>query len=324
MNARAPVTVSTGTSRGFPTITHPNDQDLHLIVQHRAGATIRLETDESAYGGELSGDGSSRLTVPANALMHRIGRMDIELQVDGRPSPLTLDLLAPSEQAARVRQMVNVLVRTSLALLVMPRTQHRLEPEGGGDRDRVQNLEEASRLLSEAAQLLAANPPTRVSEEEAETPPGAYLSAAILGAMIQQPYAMRPATPGRGTLPIRGRHYTATGVRAEIPSEVTDTPANRFVHGVGLILERLAHETLADLAGEHHALADTETPIGGYVSIRQLTISHTIEATRARVEAVETKSRYHNTLFKAARFSLTYLKILSLNVNIIGSCFIKL
>jgi hypothetical protein len=287
MSARVPITITSGTARGPQTVTHPNDRDLHLVVHHPAGSSVRLETDDSAYSGEPNGDGTSQLTVPASALMHRIGRMDTELQVNGRPCSITLDLLAPPGQAEQVRELVNELVRTPLALLAMPRIDRRLEPNGEGEPDRVQNLTESSRLLSEAAQLLASNPPTRVDEVEAEISPGTRLSAAILEAIIQQPYAMQPATPGLDTLPIRGRHYTALGVRASAPSEDTDTPANRFVHGVSLALERLAHETLADLAGEHQALADTTTPIAGYVTIRQLTITQAVEAARARVAAVQ-------------------------------------
>lgn len=287
MSRRPPVILTPGHGRGHNPITHPNDQDLNLDVPHAAGASVRVQTDESAYPGGRISDTLSRVTLPAQALGDRIGRMDLELEVAGRATPLVLDLLARPEQAEDVRELVASLVRTPLALLAMPRTRSALEPDGDGERDRVENLKEASRLYSEAAQLLAANPPTRVSETEAETPPGARLTAAILHALTHQPYALQPATPGAHTLPIRGRHYTAGGVTAPLPTEDTDTPANRFAHGVGLALERLAHETLAELRGEQHALADHAAPIDGYVSIRQLTRTQAASAARARIQALE-------------------------------------
>lgn len=287
MTPAATLTIAPGSHRAPGAITHPNDQDLHLDVRHPPGASVRLETDESAYAGTPIEDGLSRVTIPTEKLRYSIGRMDAELHADGHAMVITLDLLAPPRQAAQVRELVAALVRTPLALLAMPRTHHELEPGGEGERDRVENLKEASRLYSEASQLLAANPPTRVNEIEAETPPGARLTAAIVNAITHQPYALQPATPGPHTLPIRGRHYTPGGVVAAVSTEDTDTPANRFTHGVGFALERLAHEVRSELAREHAALSDTSAPVDGYVTIRQLTRTQAAEATRARLQAVE-------------------------------------
>lgn len=287
MKHRPPITLAPGHGRGHNPIIHPNDQDLLLDVPHASGASVRIETEESAYIGERVSNTLSRVTLPTQALKDRIGRMDLELQVAGRATRLVLDLLARPERTEEVRELVDALVRTPLALLAMPRTQSALEPGGEGERDRVENLKEASRLYSEASQLLAANPPTRVSETEAETTPGARLTAAILQAITHQPYALQPSTPSVHTLPIRGRHYTAGGVTAPVPTEDTDTPANRFAHGVGLALERLAHETLAELRSEKHAFADSASPIEGYVSIRQLTRTQAASVSSARIQALE-------------------------------------
>lgn len=286
MNTVHQVTLAPGNRRGPTVITHPNDQDLTLEVKHAPGATVRLETDDNAYAGTHVSTGHSRVTIPTHALTYRVGRMDVQLQADHITADITLDLLAPPEQAKRVRELVTSLVKTPLALLAMPRGKRQLEPESEGEPDRVENLLEATRLYSEASQLLAANPPTRVNEVEAETPPGARLTAAIVHAITHQPYGLQLATPGPNTLPIRGRHYTTASVHAPVLSEDTDTPANRYVHGVGRALERLANDIHNDLKQEHRTLADDTQPISGYVTIRQLTRTQAAEATKERLETV--------------------------------------
>lgn len=287
MTSSGPIVVHA--SQGRPPVApmRPNDSDLLLDVVHAPGANVRVVTDDSALRAVPTAEGSSRATIPKEALRYRIGRMDLEVEVDGRPIHVTVDLVAPVSQAESVKELVEHLSLTEFSLLAMPRVQNLVKPEGEGLGDLVENLREAARLFDEASQLLARHPPTRVRSVPQETPPGSNLTEALVRAIIQQPYALVPATPGPSTLPILGRHYTAGSVHAVHPAEDTDTPANRFVHGVGLALERLAREAFGDLVGEHRALADSSTPIEGYVSIRQLTRTQAASAVEARRSVVE-------------------------------------
>jgi len=274
-------------SRASVSFARPNDQDLYLYVRHIPNATVRCVTDDSAFPGEPIKQGHSRITLPRHAISHRIGRMDLEVQVNSDSKHVKIDLLAPTAQAARVEELVNELVRTPWALLAIPRSHHRLDPEEGDERDRVENLVEASRLFSEAAQLLAASPPTRSSQVETEAHRGVLLTAGVVQALTSQLYALQPTTPGPHTLPLRGRHYEPSGLIAPQATEVTDSAPNRFVHGVGLTLERVAHEVRDELALEHSVLTEASSPIDGYVTIKQLTRVEAISALAERLQRLD-------------------------------------
>src|SRR5690625_7919385 len=100
-------------------------------------ATVRSLTDDSAFPGETIKQGHSRITLPRHSISHRIGRMDLEVQVNSDSKHVKIDLLAPTAQAARVVGLVNELVRTPWALLAIPRSHHRLISEAGDERDGV-------------------------------------------------------------------------------------------------------------------------------------------------------------------------------------------
>lgn len=267
---------------------HPNDMDLTLRVLAPADADVRLETEESAYRARKHDGVHAVIIVPQSALKYRMGRMDLHLSIDERRvTTVVVELLARAATADENREMVEELARSDFAALVMPRAGPKVTPEGHGEPDRVENLKEASRLFREASNLLAADPPTQVREIIAETPPGARLTAAVIRAVINQPSALQPVSAGPTTLPIRGRHYLIGSLHAPVPTDDTDTPANRFTHAVGLLLERLAHETKLELTAQAALPEEISAPLDGYVTIRQLTMKQVGEVVNRRMHSVQ-------------------------------------
>lgn len=267
---------------------HPNDMDLTLQVLAPADADVRLETEESAYRARKHDGMHAVIIVPQSALKYRMGRMDLHLSIDERRvTTVVVELLARAATADENREMVEELARSDFAALVMPRAGPKVTPEGHGEPDRVENLKEASRLFREASNLLAADPPTQVREVIAETPPGARLTAAVIRAVTTQPATLQPVSAGPNTLPIRGRHYVIGSLHAPVPTDDTDTPANRFTHGVGMLLERLAHETMTELAVQAALPEEISAPLDGYVTIRQLTMKQVEEVTASRMNSVQ-------------------------------------
>lgn len=257
----------------------PNDRDLVLHLQHEPSQPARLETDESAYVGQPT-TGGSIITVPRHDLEFRLGLLPATLHLAGVATTLTIELLAPAHQAARVHSLIRALADSPLARLAIATTAPVGSP--GDEPVSFERLLEAGQLFEQSARLVAARPATRLEERPTTVPPGARLTPNVLAALIAQPYALTPAAPGPGTLPLHGRHYRAGSLQADASQESTDTLENRFLHATGHVIAAALARSRRQLLAQH----TTPTPSPGpktddYVSLAALTTEHA-EARRQR------------------------------------------